>query len=98
MIELDIGRFAYGDKVIFENASFSFSREGFTALTGAVSHFAIDSLPDMTALICCVVFTLIGARVSAVFANKASARKLNLVTGIVLATLGAAMIIVKLFI
>ena len=35
MIELDIGRFAYGDKVIFENASFSFSREGFTALTGA---------------------------------------------------------------
>ena len=67
----------------------------FTALTGAVSHFAIGSLPDMTALICCVLFTLIGARVSAVFANKTSARKLNLVTGIVLAVLGVAMIIVK---
>ncbi len=69
----------------------------FTALTGAVSHFAIGSMPDMTALICCVIFTLIGARIAAVFANKTSARKLNLVTGIVLATLGAAMIIVKFF-
>ena len=70
----------------------------FTALTGAVSHFAIGSLPDITALICCVIFTLVGARIAAVFANKASARRLNLVTGIVLATLGLAMIIMKFFI
>lgn len=70
----------------------------FTALTGAVSHFAIGSMPDITALICCVIFTLIGARISAIFANKTSARKLNLVTGIVLAVLGASMIIMKFFI
>lgn len=70
----------------------------FTALTGAVSHFAIGSMPDITALICCIIFTLVGARISAVFANKASARKLNLVTGIVLTVLGAAMIVMKFFV
>lgn len=70
----------------------------FTALTGAVSHFVIDgALPDITALIVCVVFTLVGARVSALFANKSTPEKLNRITGIVLAVLGAAMIVMKLF-
>lgn len=31
----------------------------FTALTGAVSHFAIGGLPDITLLLLCVVFTLL---------------------------------------
>ena len=31
----------------------------FTALTGAVSHFAIGGLPDITLLVLCVVFTLL---------------------------------------
>ena len=31
----------------------------FTALTGAISHFAIGGMPDMTVLILCVMFTLI---------------------------------------
>lgn len=44
----------------------------FTAFTGAVSHFSISgSLPDIPALILCILFTLIGARVAARFANKA---------------------------
>ncbi len=69
----------------------------FTALTGAVSHiFIAGEMPDITALIVCVIATLAGARWSAVFANKASPERLNRITGIVLAVLGAAMIAVKL--
>ena len=71
----------------------------FTALTGAISHVAIaGNLPDITALVVCVIATLVGARVSALFANKSSAKTLNRVTGAVLAALGAAMIIVKYFV
>ena len=43
----------------------------FTALTGAVSHFAIGGMPDLTVLVLCVVFTLLWARIAAKFANKA---------------------------
>ena len=70
----------------------------FTALTGAGSHFLISgSAPDMPALIFCILFTLIGARVSAIFANKAPAKRLNQVTGIVLTVLGIVMVAVKIF-
>lgn len=68
----------------------------FTAFTGAVSHFSISgSLPDLPALIFCILFTLLGARLSAKFANKAPASTLNRATGIVLTVLGAAMVIIK---
>ncbi|MGN0456259.1 MAG: sulfite exporter TauE/SafE family protein [Acutalibacteraceae bacterium] len=60
----------------------------FTALTGAVSHFSIGEMPDLTTLILCMVFTLIWARIAAVIANKAQAKTLNRVTGVVLVTLG----------
>lgn len=56
----------------------------FTALTGAVSHFAIGGVPDLVVCISCVVFTLLWARIAAVFANKAEPKTLNRVTGIVL--------------
>ena len=69
----------------------------FTAFTGAVSHFVIGGLPDPFALILCVVATFIGARVSAVFANRAEPAALNRITGIVLAVLGLAMIAVRRF-
>ncbi|MDE7252272.1 MAG: sulfite exporter TauE/SafE family protein [Acetatifactor sp.] len=62
----------------------------FTAFTGAVSHFAIGGVPDLLVCISCVVFTLLWARIAAVFANKAEAKTLNRVTGIVLVILGAA--------
>ena len=62
----------------------------FTALTGAVSHFAIGGTPDWIVCILCVVFTLLWARVAAVFANKAEPKTLNRVTGIVLVILGVA--------
>lgn len=62
----------------------------FTALTGAVSHFAIGGVPDLIVCISCVVFTLLWARIAAVFANKAEPKTLNRVTGIVLVILGVA--------
>ena len=66
----------------------------FTALTGAASHFAIGGAPDWTVLILCVVFTLIWARIAAVFANKATPKTLNRATGVILVILG---LVVMLF-
>lgn len=67
----------------------------FTAFTGAVSHFAIGGAPDVKILVLCVLFTLLWARVAARFANKASAATLNRATGVILAVLGAAILIVN---
>lgn len=66
----------------------------FTAFTGAVSHFAIGGAPDWTVWILCIIFTLIWARIAAVFANKATPKTLNRVTGVVLVLLG---LVVMLF-
>ena len=60
----------------------------FTALTGAVSHFMIGGMPDWTVWGLCVIFTLLWARIAAVFANKATPKTLNRATGIVLVVLG----------
>ena len=65
----------------------------FTALTGAVSHFAIGGTPDWTVWILCVVFTFIWARIAAVFANKAEPKTLNRATGVVLVILGAVIFV-----
>lgn len=62
----------------------------FTALTGAVSHFAIGGTPDLLIWGLCVVFTLIWARIAALFANKAEPKTLNRATGIVLVVIGGA--------
>ena len=67
----------------------------FTALTGAVSHFAIGGAPDVWCLIFCVLSTLLWARIAAKFANKASPIVLNRATGAVLAVLGGAMVLVN---
>lgn len=65
----------------------------FTALTGAVSHFIIDSkTPDLLVLILCILFTLIFARIGAVIANKVSSKTLNRATGIILVILGVVVI------
>ena len=65
----------------------------FTALTGAVSHFAIGGVPDWTVWTLCVVFTFIWARIAAVFANKAEPKILNRATGVVLVILGAVIMV-----
>ena len=60
----------------------------FTAFTGSVSHFAIGGTPDWMVLILCMVFTLLWARIAAVFANKATPKTLNRATGVILVVLG----------
>ena len=68
----------------------------FTALTGAVSHVVIGGGLDLFALVVCAVVTLLGAQGAAVFANRASSKTLNRVTGVVLTGLGAVMVAVNL--
>ena len=60
----------------------------FTALTGAVSHFAIGGLPDPVILGLCMLFTLLWAQIAARFANKAKPETLNRAVGVVLVVLG----------
>ena len=68
----------------------------FTALTGAVSHFAIGGgISDYSVLIMCIIFTLIGAMLTAKFANKASPKVMNRTLGFGLAAMSIAMIIVN---
>lgn len=66
-----------------------------TALTGAVSHFAIGGAPNRTILILCVVSTLVFAQVSALIANRASPKLLNRITGGILVVLGVVILFVK---
>ena len=69
----------------------------FTALTGSVSHFAIDrGVSDIFTLVFCVVFTFIWAQVAARIANRASAKTLNRITGVILILTGAVTIAFKL--
>ena len=67
----------------------------FTALTGSLSHFAIGSMPDLAVLVLCALFTLLFARIAALFANKAPASVLNRATGVVLFVLGLAIVLVQ---
>lgn len=68
----------------------------FTALTGGVSHFIIDGIPDLTILVLCVVFTLIWARIAAKIANKSDAKILNRVVGVVMILTAVAIMAVNL--
>lgn len=65
-------------------------------LQWAVSHFTIGGLPDVTVWILCIIFTLVWARIAAVFANKAKPETLNRATGIVLVVLGIVIMGFKL--
>ena len=67
----------------------------FTALTGAVSHFAIGGAPDPGVLLFCVLSTLLWARIAAKFANRSAPAVLNRATGVVLTVLGASILAVN---
>lgn len=69
----------------------------FTALTGALSHFAMGGAPNLLVLALCVGFTLLWALIAARFANRAKPATLNRATGIVLVILGLALIWVHYF-
>lgn len=66
----------------------------FTALTGSISHFALGGIPDLWVLLFCVLSTLLFARIAALIANKASAKTLNRITGIILIILGVVVLFV----
>ena len=70
----------------------------FTALTGAVSHFAIDGSPNWLVLAVCAGSTLLWAQIGAKFANKADTKTLNQATGIVLVLLSCAVLVVEFFV
>ena len=68
----------------------------FTALTGSASHFAIGGIPDLPVLALCALFTLIFAQLGARMANRAPAKTLNRVVGVILVCLGGAILLVNL--
>lgn len=69
----------------------------FTALTGALSHFAISGTPDIFCLAACILSTLLWARIAAKIANKSDAKVLNRTVGIVLLIIGVCVFGVELF-
>lgn len=64
----------------------------FTALTGSVSHISFGTMPDPLVMTLCIVFTLLWARIAALFANKASPKTLNRAVGIVLVIIGVVIL------
>lgn len=66
------------------------------ALTGAVSHVSMGAEIFPVPMAVVVISCLIGAVVSARFANKCEIKKLNHVVGVVLTILGIATIAIKL--
>ncbi len=67
----------------------------FTALTGAVSHFAIGGMPDMLDLVLCVIFTFLFAQIASMIANRSKPMTLNAVTGCILLALGLTIVFVQ---
>ena len=66
------------------------------ALTGAISHISMGAVIYPLPMLIVVMFCVIGAYVSARFANKCEIKRLNKVVGICLACLGIITISIKL--
>lgn len=66
------------------------------ALTGGVSHYMMGGSLNITALLICIIFTVIGALWAAQFANKCEEKKLNRTVGILLTVLGIVTLVIKL--
>lgn len=66
------------------------------ALTGSVSHIMMGAKIYLFPMLCVVAACLLGALVSAIFANKCEIRKLNRIVGCVLLVLGIVTLIIKL--
>ena len=81
--------------VLYTAVGTSGFRLAFSSFSGSASHFAIGGMPDVFCLICCVLSTLLWARIAAKFANKAEPATLNRATGVVLVVLGAAILAVN---
>ena len=66
------------------------------ALTGAISHISMGAQIFPFPMFCTIAACLIGAVVSAKFANKCEVKKLNRIVGCVLMILGIVTILMKL--
>lgn len=66
------------------------------ALTGAVSHISLGTQLFPLPMAIVVASCLLGAVVSAKFANRCEIRRLNRIVGVVLILLGAVTILIKL--
>ena len=66
------------------------------ALTGAVSHISMGAQIFPAPMAVVMLSCLLGAVVSARFANRCEIRKLNKVVGVVLMILGVATILIKI--
>ena len=66
------------------------------ALTGAVSHISMGARIFPVPMLVVVLSCLVGALVSARFANRCEIRRLNKIVGVVLTILGVATILIKL--
>ena len=69
----------------------------FTALFGAVSHFALGAKPNLWVMFLCIATTLIAAEISAVFANNAPLKKLNKAVGVCLLIFAVVLILLNVF-
>jgi len=67
----------------------------FSAATGAVSHFLIGGVYEWFALITCSLVTLISASITSKRANRRDSKRLNFDIGILLVTLGTAMMLIQ---
>lgn len=65
------------------------------ALTGAVSHVSMGAKIHPLPMAIVMIYCLIGAVISAKFANQCEIRKLNRIVGMVLLILGIVTIIIK---
>ena len=68
----------------------------FSALLGAMSHFALGSAPRLLPLVLCVVFTLFWAQLAARIAAKADPLLLNRLTGAILTAVGLLLLVLNL--
>ncbi|WP_294129492.1 sulfite exporter TauE/SafE family protein [uncultured Clostridium sp.] len=66
------------------------------ALTGTISHFSMGAAIRPIPMLIVIIFCVLGAYVSAKFANKCEIKKLNKVVGTCLGTLGVITILIKL--
>ena len=65
----------------------------FTALIGAISHFAINGFPDLFMLAVCALSTLLFAQLGAIIANRVPLVYLNRAIGILMVGGGAVMLL-----
>lgn len=67
----------------------------FSALTGAISHFALGEVPNLRLLVLCMIFALVWAQGAAKVAARSSPIALNRWTGMILTSLGTLLLVVN---